>query len=86
MRLDDYACGKVLQLDGRGGFVLLRGRSISIPKVESTIYKALTIFCPPGPLPLRKASSISASSTSGRGGTTTLLVDAVVRLNDLNQH
>ncbi len=65
LALDDDTSGDMLQLDSRGGFVLKNDISVYIGAVNQS---GRTIFWPPGPLPLTKASSISASSTLGRGG------------------
>lgn len=65
LAFDDDTRKDMLQLDGRGGFVLNNEVSVYIGAVN---HSGRTIFWPPGPLPLTKASSISASSTLGRGG------------------
>lgn len=82
LALDYYAGGEMLELDGRVGFVLFVPRNWSefsgSARVDSCIkvdagrmggYYGHTIFCPPGPVPLRYTSVNSCSGGGlGRGG------------------
>lgn len=67
---NDYPRGDVLELDGAGSFVLGTRYTLAglLTKRITLVLTIPTIFWPPGPLPFRNASSISASLMTRRGG------------------
>ena len=67
MGLDYDAGGVMVKLDGGGCFVLFARLLEEEFGVVNGRDRGGTIFCPPGPEPLRKASSMSASLIFGRG-------------------
>lgn len=66
LTLNNSTCWQVLELDSRRSFVLCSSKHQS--GYHMMRQADLTIFCPPGPLPFKKASSMSASSMAGLGG------------------
>lgn len=66
LRLDHHAGWNMLQLYGRGSFILCSTQYQLDGSGGGELVK-LTIFCPPGPLPLRKLSSMCSSGITRRG-------------------